>query len=67
MAKSTATYWNALAQEHADKWEDIPGYEGQLRQLTLAMDAETGDYTRLTFFKAGTDTSATGAKSHSLS
>ena len=64
MAKSTATYWNVLASEHADKWEDIPGFEGQLRQLTVAMDADSGDYTRLTWFMAGTDTAEAGAKSH---
>lgn len=29
------------------------------------MDAQTGDYTRLTRFKAGADTSAFGPKSHS--
>lgn len=64
MSKSTATYWNVFAQQHAEKWEDIPGFEGQLRQLTLAMDVDSGDYTRLTFFKAGTDTSVLGPKSH---
>ena len=33
-------------------------------ELTLAIDKETGDYTRLTRFKPGADTSAFGAKSH---
>ena len=33
-------------------------------ELTLAMDEETGDYTRLTRFKPGADTSEFGAKSH---
>lgn len=35
-----------------------------IEQLTLAVDAETGDYTRLTRFKAGADTMASGAQVH---
>ena len=64
MAKSTVTYWNAFKPENAARWEVIDGTDGQLEQLTLAMDKASGDYTRLTRFKAGADTSAVGAKSH---
>ncbi len=64
MAKSTATYWNALTPENSSKWEPIPGTSGMLEQLTLAIDEKTGDYTRLTRFKAGADTSEFGGKSH---
>lgn len=64
MSKSTTTYWNVLAAENAECWETIDGSEGMLEQLTLSMDAETGDYTRLTRFKAGADTRAFGGKSH---
>ncbi|MFC1749542.1 cupin domain-containing protein [Pseudomonadota bacterium] len=64
MAKSTITYWNALNKSNADKWETIDGTDGLLDQVTLAMDEASGDYTRLTRFKAGADTSAFGAKSH---
>ncbi len=64
MAKSMATYWNVLAAENSDHWEVIDGSSGMLEQLTLAMDQETGDYTRLTRFKAGADTSEFGGKSH---
>lgn len=64
MTKSTATYWNVLAQENAHKWESIPGTSGMLEQLTLAIDEETGDYTRITRFKAGADTAEFGGKSH---
>ncbi len=64
MAKSTITYWNVLASANADKWEPIDGTDGMLEHITLAMDAETGDYTRLTRFKAGADTRAFGGKSH---
>ena len=64
MAKSTATYWNVLAPENSDKWNPIPGTSGMLEELTLAIDEKTGDYTRLTRFKAGANTSEFGGKSH---
>ena len=51
--KSTSTYWNTLSDLNSDKWEDIEGSEGNLSQLTIAEDSDTGDYTRLTKFKAG--------------
>jgi len=64
MAKSTVTYWNTLASEHADQWQPIEGTDGMLEELTLAMDEATGDYTRLTRFKAGANTKDFGGKSH---
>jgi len=64
MSKNTMTYWNVLQAENAGNWEPIEGTEGMLEQLTLAMDEVTGDYTRLTRFKAGADTKKFGAKSH---
>ncbi|WP_432472630.1 cupin domain-containing protein [Amphritea sp. HPY] len=64
MSKSTATYWNVLAEENSSNWEPIEGSSGMLEQLTLALDETTGDYTRLTRFKAGADTEAFGGKSH---
>ncbi|MDD5759480.1 MAG: cupin domain-containing protein [Desulfobulbaceae bacterium] len=64
MAKSTATYWNVFAPTNSDQWEPIAGTSGMIEQLTLAIDEQTGDYTRLTRFKAGADTSASGGKSH---
>jgi len=64
MSKNTTTYWNVLNAENASKWEPIEGADGMLEQLTLAMDDATGDYTRLTRFKAGADTKKFGAKSH---
>lgn len=64
MPKTTATYWNTLSKENTLKWEAIEGSDGMLEQLTLAMDAITGDYTRLTRFKAGADTKLFGGKSH---
>ena len=62
--KTTSTYWNTLSEENADKWEEIEGSEGNLSQLTIAEDPETGDYTRLTKFKAGYNTKMFGAKDH---
>ncbi|MCF6212241.1 MAG: cupin domain-containing protein [Gammaproteobacteria bacterium] len=64
MSKSTVTYWNALNKNNNDKWEVIEGSDGQLEQLTLAIDEQNGDYTRLTRFKAGANTKAFGAKIH---
>ena len=62
--KTTTTYWNPLDPSNSQRWEDIDGGEGSLKELTLAIDEETGDYTRLTWFKDGFHTGAFGAKSH---
>ena len=64
MAKSTMTYWNALDPKNSDKWEAIEDTNGQLEQITLAIDEVNGDYTRLTRFKAGANTNSFGGKSH---
>jgi len=63
-SKTTKTYWNPLMPENAEKWEPIDDTNGLLEQLTLAIDTESGDYTRLTRFKPGADTAAFGPKSH---
>ena len=62
--KSTQTYWNPLDIKNSQKWEDIENSDGNLQQLTISEDFETGDYTRLTKFKDGYSTKAFGAKSH---
>ncbi|MBE9029005.1 cupin domain-containing protein [filamentous cyanobacterium LEGE 11480] len=64
MVKSSTKYWNPLLLQNAGMWEAIDGTEGMLEQITLAIDPVTGDYTRLTCFKAGSNTTAIGAKSH---
>ncbi len=64
MTKNTIQYWNPLLAENNKKWEPIEDTEEQIEQLTLAIDSESGDYTRLTRFKPGADTYAFGAKSH---
>ena len=64
MSKSTALYWHVLHAENADRWQPLEGTDGMLEELTLAIDEVTGEYTRLTRFKAGADTQAFGSKSH---
>ena len=64
MAKSTATYWNALHPENQGRWTPIAGLEGMAEELTLSMDSLTGEYTRLTRFLPGADTAPFGGKMH---
>lgn len=64
MPKSTATYWNPLAAENRGRWTPIKGLEGMAEELTLSVDAETGEYTRLTRFLPGADTTPFGGKTH---
>ena len=64
MAKSLATYWNALSPENAGRWAPIRGLEGMAEELTLSIDPVTGEYTRLTRFHPGADTTASGGKCH---
>ena len=64
MPKTTETYWNPLKPNNRQRWSSIKGMEGVAEELTLAIDNETGDYTRLTRFKPGADTTAFGSKSH---
>ena len=65
MPKTTTTYWNPLAQEHRTQWTPIDGLDGLAEQFTLSLDPETGEYTRLTRFHPGADTTPFGGKSHS--
>lgn len=64
MSKTCRTYWNALAAANVGAWNVIDGTNGQLEACTLAMDERTGDYTRLTRFLPGADTTSSGGKSH---
>jgi tetrahydromethanopterin S-methyltransferase subunit B len=64
MTKSTTTYWNALAPESRERWTPVQGLEGMAEQLTLSLDPETGEYTRLTRFLPGTDTTWSGGNTH---
>ena len=64
MTKTTETYWNALHDDSKQLWQAIDGLEGLVEELTLSIDNETGEYTRLTRFLPGADTLAFGAKQH---
>jgi quercetin dioxygenase-like cupin family protein len=64
MSKTTETYWNPLLLANSHRWKPIAGMEGIAEEVTLAIDEVTGDYTRLTRFKPGADTSSFGSRSH---
>ena len=64
MSKSTTTYWNPLAPDQRTRWTPIKGLEGMAEEITLSIDPVTGEYTRLTRFLPGADTSAFGGKTH---
>ena len=65
MAKTTVAYWNALSQANQARWEPVDGLEGIAEAITLAIDKETGDYSRLTRFLPGADTAPSGPQAHS--
>ncbi len=56
MPKSTIEYWNPLQQANQSLWKPISGLEEMVEELTLSIDVETGEYTRLTWFYPGADT-----------
>ena len=64
MPKTTVTYWNPLDVNNQKEWQTVPGLEGLAEELTLSIDESTGEYTRLTRFLPGADTTAFGGKSH---
>lgn len=64
MTKTTVTYWNPLQPEHRGRWTPVEGLAGLAEELTLSMDETTGEYTRLTRFHPGADTTPFGGKSH---
>jgi len=64
MAKTTTSYWNALTAASVARWTPVKGLEGIADELTLSIDPATGEYTRLTRFHPGADTTPFGGKSH---
>lgn len=64
MPKSTIAYWNALSPESGEQWHPISGMEEIAEELTLSLDPDSGEYTRLTRFFPGADTTAMGGKCH---
>ena len=64
MTKSTSTYWNTLSSETQKRWVAVKGLEGVAEELTLSIDSESGEYTKLTRFLPGADTTPFGGKMH---
>jgi ChrR Cupin-like domain len=64
MPKSTITYWNPLSPANTGLWQPIAGLEQIAEELMLSIDEDTGEYTRLTRFHPGADTTPCGGKSH---
>lgn len=64
MPKTTTPYWNVLSPDSRHLWKPVQGLQGIAEELTLSIDEETGEYTRLTRFHPGADTSAFGGKRH---
>jgi len=64
MGKSTTTYWNPMSEAGKGSWTPVKGAEGLAEETTLSIDPQTGEYTRLTRFLPGADTSHLGGKSH---
>jgi hypothetical protein len=64
MTKTTATYWNALLPENHAAWSPVRGLDGIAEEITLSIDEITGEYTRLTRFLPGADTTPFGGKMH---
>jgi len=64
MPKSNATYWNPLDPLNRGCWQPVKGLEGMAEEITLSIDETTGEYTRLTRFLPGADTTPFGGKSH---
>lgn len=62
--KTTTSYWNALTPDAKTRWNPVKGLEGTAEEVTLAHDDATGDYTRLTRFLPGADTTPFGGKTH---
>lgn len=64
MSKSIVPYWNPMAFDQQNRWQCVANTGGLVEQLTLAVDEVSGDYTRLTRFKPGADTSKLGSSCH---
>lgn len=64
MTKSTVTYWNVLSSNAQERWAPVRGLEGMAEELTLSIDEESGEYTKLTRFLPGANTAAFGGKTH---
>ena len=64
MPKPEYEFFDPLTAKHL-AWRPMAGdATGQLQEMILSQDPETGDYTRLLRFPAGTDTSPNGVLTH---
>ena len=63
MSKTTSTYWNPLAPENSSRWTPVKGLDSMAEELRLSVDPATGEYTRLTRFHPGAETTG-AAKTH---
>jgi hypothetical protein len=64
MPKSVETYWNPLGSANTKRWQAVKGLEGLAEEITLSLDEAMGEYTRLTRFFPGADTTPFGGKTH---
>ncbi len=64
MSKHAVKYWNVLSESSRNRWQALEQTNGMIEQVTLSKDDETGEYTRLTRFKSGADTSSFGSDHH---
>ena len=64
MTKSTVIHWNTLSAASDAGWAPVAGMEGMAEEVVLSIDPETEEYTKLTRFLPGCDTSALGPKIH---
>lgn len=64
MSKTTAPYWNPLAEHQKHRWRWLEGLEGQIEELILSHDPATDEFTRLTRFHPWADMAAFGATVH---
>jgi len=64
MPKTTTPYWNPLSEQARNRWEPVEGMEGIAEAITVAMDRDSGDYSRVTRFLPGSDTTPFGPQVH---
>ena len=47
MSRSTTSHWNVLGADADKRWMPVEGLEGIAEELTLSIDRESGEYTKL--------------------
>ncbi len=64
MPKPCRTHRSTMEPSERHHWTVVEGSHGLVEACTLAIDAVSGDYIRLTRFLPGADSTAAPAKSH---